>query len=424
LTPEAFNALLKTLEEPPAHVIFILATTEAHKVPATIVSRCQRFDFHRIPLAAILERLKEIAAAEGITIEPAAMEYLARVATGAMRDAISLLDQLSSYGAEGITLEFARQVLGGASSQAVVAMAGALVQGDAPAGLKLINQVAGDGVDLRQFTRDLIEYLRGLMLIKTGTGHLLNVPADTLNEMAAQAAGIKADALIRAIRLLSQADQSLRGAAIPQLPLELAYLEIVLPDGSAPAPRPAASAPAEGSGVTRPPLSATRTTPPLVRINNGSEWHEATTAPVTTGNAGATAPTPAGTAGGWQLETVRAEWPKVLEILHQGNRSLEVLLKDYGQIVAFERGAIILAFPRAPFRDRVEDPRHKEIIGKAVEKVYGRGITVRAVLLAQGDTGPRPVADVRAEKIRQAEEDPTVKAALRIFPGAEIADVD
>ncbi|MDX1521156.1 MAG: DNA polymerase III subunit gamma/tau, partial [Anaerolineae bacterium] len=160
LSNSAFNALLKTLEEPPEHVIFVLATTEPEKIPATITSRCQRFDFKRIRLDAISKHLEHIAQHEGVEAEAAALDFIARQSGGSMRDAISLLDQLIAYGSGSITLELVQTVLGSVTSQSVISLTDAIIDQDVAAGLDVINQVVGDGVDPRQMAREVVEYLR------------------------------------------------------------------------------------------------------------------------------------------------------------------------------------------------------------------------------------------------------------------------
>ena len=164
LTDAAFNALLKTLEEPPPHVVFILATTDAHKVPATIVSRCQRFDFRRIPLAAAVSPpAASSATARASRAEPAALELIARTATGSLRDAINLLDQLAtSYGNE-LTVEHVRAGLGLIGDERAGQLARWRSQGDLAGGLTLIASVRDDGLDLRQFQRELVDELRDLL---------------------------------------------------------------------------------------------------------------------------------------------------------------------------------------------------------------------------------------------------------------------
>src|SRR3990172_1189881 len=153
LTEPAFNALLKTLEEPPAHVIFVLATTEAHKVPATVVSRCQRFDFRRIPLTAIVERLQYIAREEQIDCPREALELIARAATGALRDAINLLDQLADSYGKSLTLAQGREGLGLVEDPRSAELCAHALHGELAQGLAVISSVRDDGLDLRQFQR-------------------------------------------------------------------------------------------------------------------------------------------------------------------------------------------------------------------------------------------------------------------------------
>jgi len=237
LSNSAFNALLKTLEEPPSHVIFVLATTEPEKIPDTITSRCQRFDFKRISIEQVAARLAFILGEEGLSAEPSALEYMARQGSGSMRDAISLLDQLTAYGGEVITLAKVREVLGAVASQTVIELIEALIAQNVAAGLDLINQVISQGVDPRQFGREIVEYLRAIMLVKLG-GNIssLNYPNDVAQVMTAQAGKAEASRLILATKLFNEAVLDLKSGllAIPHLPLELALIETL----SQPAPKP------------------------------------------------------------------------------------------------------------------------------------------------------------------------------------------
>src|SRR4051794_5174420 len=160
LSTAAFNALLKTLEEPPGHALFVLATTESHKVPATILSRCQRFTFNRHTVGATAEHIHRIAQTEQIALEPGVAEAIARAATGSMRDALSVLDQLMSYGSGTIRLEQVRGLIGATEAQEVTALVDALIGGDLTGALRAVAAVARQGADLRQFARDLVELLR------------------------------------------------------------------------------------------------------------------------------------------------------------------------------------------------------------------------------------------------------------------------
>jgi DNA polymerase-3 subunit gamma/tau len=224
LSTSAFNALLKTLEEPPAHVIFILATTEVHKIPATVLSRCQRHEFRRIPVMEIVGYLKVICAEEKISADEEALILIARQATGAMRDAISLLDQLASTG-EKITLDLTQQVLGTATNRMVIDLYSALQQKDTAAGLTTIHQALDSGSDPRQFARQIVEYLRQLLLIKMGNDAQVDATKEIKELMKNQASMQETATLLEWIRLFNQAISDTRTSWQPSLALEVALVQ-------------------------------------------------------------------------------------------------------------------------------------------------------------------------------------------------------
>lgn len=229
LSTSAFNALLKTLEEPPPHTRFILATTEPHKIPATVLSRCQRFDFRRIPAREIADHLQEIVEAEHFQAEEEALLAIAHSSQGCMRDAISLLDQMLSYGAEVVTLGQVQQVLGAVSLQLVVQFVDSFAQKDVAGGLKQIQQMVVEGSSLLEFTHQVIEHLRGVMVVQmTGDAGLLNDrPAETVAQMQRQAQQVSLPQILAAIKRFSEAATELKGGYQPQLPLELALVEAI-----------------------------------------------------------------------------------------------------------------------------------------------------------------------------------------------------
>ena len=195
LTPEASNALLKTLEEPPEHAVFVLATTEIHRVLPTILSRCQRFDFRRIPVRALVGRLQEIAAAEKVSAEAEALNILARMAGGSARDAVSLFDQAVIYAAGDVTAAKVREMLGLAHTAVVAEFVDTLARRDTKEGLRVLAQAADQGLEMRQFARETIRYLRGTLLHKSG------MEAAELLEMSEEEAtlmdGLAADLALR-----------------------------------------------------------------------------------------------------------------------------------------------------------------------------------------------------------------------------------
>lgn len=240
LTREAFNALLKTLEEPPGHAIFILATTELHKVPQTIISRCQHFDFHKISLNKLVARLKFIADHEGVKIEKSALELIALNGDGVARDAESLLGQVMAMEDKEITLAEAQTILGATDISSVIAMIGLLAQKNLKDSLEFINKLVEDGFDLSQFIKSLINYARKMMILAVSVGaptapganqekmRELIAPELTdeqFNVILEQGRKFSGADFIKLLRLLIRAENETKSAILPQLPLELAAVE-------------------------------------------------------------------------------------------------------------------------------------------------------------------------------------------------------
>ena len=255
---------LKTLEEPPEHAVFVLATTEIHRVLPTILSRCQRFDFRRIPVRALVGRLQEIAAAEKVSAEAEALNILARMAGGSARDAVSLFDQATIYTAGDVTAAQVREMLGLAHTAVVAEFVDTLARRDTKEGLRVLAQAADQGLEMRQFARETIRYLRGTLLHKSGmeAAELLEMSEEEATLMDGLAGRISLSEIVQAIRLFSEAEQSLRLGVFPQLPIELALVEFCTNAGTqgtaaAPAPvaRQAATAPRQVAARAAPPPS-------------------------------------------------------------------------------------------------------------------------------------------------------------------------
>src|SRR3982074_3582711 len=243
LTPQAWDAFLKTLEEPPPHAIFVLATTEAHKVPATIVSRCQRFDFRRIPFQATRELLARVATAEGVTIEPAVLERISLVARGGLRDAISLLDQLASFAGGDIDMTVARAALSLPSIEAVRGVIDGMTRRDPSTVMTVLSDATEGGADLRLFAEELVVHLRALLLLRSGADARLTdeLPEDEVAWLRERAPAWSVGALMRLVQTLSESLARTRDAAQFQVQLEVALLtacdvETLAPARIAPAP--------------------------------------------------------------------------------------------------------------------------------------------------------------------------------------------
>ena len=388
LTEPAFNALLKTLEEPPPHVIFALVTTDPHKIPATIASRCQRFDFRRIPLQSIMDRLGYVAEQEEIAAEPEALELIARQGTGAMRDAISLLDQLTSYG-DRVTLDQVQMVLGTVAGEAAAQLAADLSQGDVASGLDRINRTVGDGADPRQFGREVVEYLRDVLLINQGTGvRLLNATAEQAAEMEVLAQRMPTEQLLRAIRLFNDAVTDVKSGLqmIPQLPLELALVESITGAAGteatsqtknelqqAPARTPVAS-PAtpkvEGHRVAESPAAEPAPAPaPAQPVTSTSKAE-----PVAQGSSDSRPLT---------LEAVQRSWDQVLVAVRQRNPTAEGALRSGCTPVEVTGNQVVVTFPYSFLRDKLGDPQRKVEIQDALSEVVGGSCHVKLVLASE-----------------------------------------
>jgi len=231
LTQAAWNAFLKTLEEPPPHVVFVLATTEAHKVPATIVDRCHRFDFQRPTLEQIAGVLRRVSAEEGIEAPDSAIGMLSRAATGSFRDALGTLEQLVTYGGKQIKLDDVLEILGVADAELVLQTADALVEHDPKGALLAVERLAGSGRDITQFMRDLAAHLRHLYVVQTlgSVPDSFSVTAEHTDKLAAQASSLAQGEVLRAIELLAAGLSAVKDGSDPRIQLELALLKAVQP---------------------------------------------------------------------------------------------------------------------------------------------------------------------------------------------------
>lgn len=229
LTTEAFNALLKTLEEPPKHLIFILATTEPQKLPQTILSRCQRFDFKRITTKDIVENMRNICNNLKIDIEEDVFRLIARNTDGAMRDALSLLEQCISIGGEKITYKDAIEILGIVDSQTIFDIVDSIIDKNIEKALELINQVIENGKDIQQFIKDLIYHYRNLMIIKTtkNPGELIEVEETLLNKYIQQSNKVDLNFIIKSLDILTTSDEKAKWSTQPRIILEMAAIQLI-----------------------------------------------------------------------------------------------------------------------------------------------------------------------------------------------------
>ncbi len=374
LSTAAFNALLKTLEEPPAHAIFILATTEVHKVPATVISRCQRHEFRRLPLATITEYLGRRLAAEGRRVEPAVLEAIGRHSTGSLRDAISLLDQLTSL-EEPLTLREVQVVLGTAADAAVAEVVAAWADREAGRGLRAIDQAVDNGTDPRPFARQVVEWLRGVLLAKLGSPEWIEAPDEVRREMGALAQKVPLAGLIAAMRSFSRAAGESRGSWQPALALELAFLES-LEGLSRPAAGDAAPGPAIPSAGTKiPPGPA-----PIVDRAGPPEAFDAAAEGSRVSQARRPSADVDGPAAAPAFQDILSRWQEILKAAYLADPKTQALLNS-SRPLGVEAGALVLGFQSDLLREKMEKGHNLTRVQEALEQVFGRPIRVRCMLI-------------------------------------------
>lgn len=432
LSNAAFNALLKTLEEPPTHAIFVLATTEPHKVLPTVLSRCQRFDFHRIPVAKIVDRLKRLAEQEHIQANREALTVIARQATGSMRDAESLLDQLASYGDEGITAAEVRAALGIGADETVMQIAGSLAGGEVAEGLAAINAAVDKGADPRQFARQMVEHLRTLLLLRLESEIVPpHVSDDMRPRLEEQARAFSRRELTRAVRLFNGAAAESKGGWQPQLPLEMAFVEAMLPP-QVPA-RPDSPSGSEARTASRSPSSEkpsrrAPSRPASERTESGSSTPSTPSPQPRDDKIRESAPayTDAGSDGGLTLRMVQDRWSEVLNVLRPRDLSLEALMRSC-EPVGVEQDEIVLGFSHKFHRSKVEEDDKKRALEDVLSELFGRPLRVRCLLAdsrqAASEQQPSGEEGDKVEKARSREEliaeDPVVRTAVEDL-GAQI----
>jgi DNA polymerase-3 subunit gamma/tau len=405
LSNAAWNAFLKTLEEPPAHVVFVLATTEAHKVPATIVDRCHRFDFRRPSLEHIAEVLSRVSAQEGIQVPEPAIGMISRAATGSFRDALGTLEQLVTYGGTEVKLDDVLEILGVADAELILETAESLVEHDPKGALLAVERLAASGRDVTQFMKDLAAHLRHLFVVQTlgEVPDTFAVTAEHTERLSAQAGRLAQGEVLRAIDLLAAGLSAVKDGSDPRIQLELALLKAVQPqsdlsiqallfrieqlerklgaelrtDDEVPAP----SAPRAREGGAAP-------------VNSPAAPMSTTSAPATmsapaTASAAAVAtepeeepePEPVQVAvqaadADLDLDRLRSVWPAVVDEVCKGNQMVGAFLQE-ARPARLEGGRLLVCFaPGAGFsKKKVESNR--QLVQGAVKTLTGAGLDIR-----------------------------------------------
>ncbi|MDZ7844188.1 MAG: DNA polymerase III subunit gamma/tau [Anaerolineales bacterium] len=355
LSTAAFNALLKTLEEPPAHAIFVLATTEVHKIPATVLSRCQRHEFRRIPVQDIIGQLKHLAAEENLEVEDAALGLIARQATGSMRDAISILDQLASLD-EKITLDLVHRVLGTSANQAVLDLVEALLDGEAGGGLSVLQETLEKGSDPDQFGRQVVSYLRSLLLVKMGNRDQVDLPGDVWTAVERHIQQLNTGQLLKLIKIFNEAVGYKRSSWLPMLPLEIAFVEAL---GYIPGLHLAGPAAEEK-------LSPAEPNP------QGAAPSRSETRSPSAGPGGEKQPE------GGQVNILQI-WDQICKLVRSANPTTQALLNTCRPL-GIKDGTLILSFRSDINKEKMEKEDHLQVCRSVINEVLGDNLSIQCVL--------------------------------------------
>ncbi len=404
LTKEAFNALLKTLEEPPKHAVFVLATTELHKVPATILSRAQLFDFKKAKIDEVMSLLESVAKKENIKIEKEALQLVARLAYGAYRDALTLLDQVASIQTDkAITFTQVQQVLGQATEQSVWDLVEALAKKDRNEALKIVNDVCADGKDLANFIGEVIELFRKIILAQAGLYEHFEVSAEEKIKIDKYSHVFSSQELVLVIQKLSAVIGQVKSSVLGQLPLEMVVFELTQ-NGSDPVatkveiekpkvvvekPKPVEEKKPEVKSENEP-----KTEPKIVvesvaieieeddKVDENEESEEVSIAP-----------NPAEEAKIVLNSDLGKAWPQVVRIIKAHNNAIAAMLKD--TVIKNETTEAVLLGVKFKFQaDQLCHVKNRPLIEAAIKEVSGK--TLR--LDCEVDTGMKITKPIEPEE--------------------------
>jgi DNA polymerase-3 subunit gamma/tau len=454
LTTEGANALLKTLEEPPAHAVLVLVTTEPHRLPPTILSRCQRFDFRRVSQKEIIARLRHIAETEGFRVEEPALALIADAADGSVRDAESILDQLASFAEGPITGDDVVSVLGILAEDIALRLADAILRRDVPACVDLVDHVISEGKDVRQVLRTLLDHFRDLLVLQSGARtDVLDTTEQRLAALRAQAERAAVGDVLQALKVLAATEAEARWSPQPRLLLEIGLIRLCRPEmdatleglrarlagleqrlggdaggGAAASPQPAEPRPVQD----RPPAPA-QPTPPAPAPAPSRPQPRPGTRPPSKGPMNATTPPavmavvetpvdlehrpPLQTAPHVALEDVRRSWARILEEVKHSKMFCHALLIE-GIPLQVDAGTLVIGL-RTGYNFHAENlhrPENRSIVEGAIERVLQQRLRLQCTIL-DGDTGYQASGPSVS-----AATDPVIAKAMELF-GAEVVEI-
>ncbi len=411
LTIEAFNALLKTLEEPPGHVIFILATTEPHKIPDTILSRCQRFDFRMLTRKEIIDRLRRLAEADDVVVEDEALSMIAESADGGMRDAESILDQILSFGGGEVRTEEVIKLLGLGASHLLDQLVGNILQNDSSESLKTLNELAEHGADLSQCLKKLISYFRDLMVYKVNPD-LIDAPETKLQQLAKHSEAASIDKFMKIARIFAQTESDIKQLGYERLNLELSLVKLSrLKDGSIPLDEVLGkleeieSKFASGSVTS---VSAVAESGPIYRIAAASIEEEAAEEQVENADE--------------ESDPLRAMWLKLLDAVKEKESPMHhAFLKEASPISISDDCLTIDFLPKFNWhREQVQEPETRKAVETQLSELMGKPMRLKV------NDGNSPDSDKETEQESptsqrdmrlDAQQDESVRLVLDVFDG-------
>ena len=416
LSNSAFNALLKTLEEPPAHAVFIFATTEVHKIPPTITSRCQHFNFRRIPRREIIARLQEVVTHVGVMINERSLGAMARASEGSMRDALSLLDQAVAFGGQSIAEHDVDEMLGAVPDELVGRIVQTVVTQDPAAAVTLVGEVVDHGYDLRVYCGAVVERMRHLMIAAVVPGFeqaqgLMDLPDEDVKHLLTEAKSFSVEQVQETFHLFAQAEDRLRSTAHPRFIFEVAAVR-------------AARLRQSGAQVLPQAETGRRPSPPAQKPPTSN----AVSAPRAARPAAEAKPAPQpGPASPGSPPAIREEdWQRVVDSVIQNSPNIGTFL-EMGTLVKIEGNQVIVGFPKtaAVACSRIQKEETRALIAKVCQTVTGASIHLRVVELT-GEPGDgltiRQMRNKRREQddealLAQARANPMVKHAMELFGG-------
>lgn len=415
LTNEAFNALLKTLEEPPKHLLFLLATTEPERLPHTILSRCQRFDFKRLKSKEIIDNMVNIADSMGLNIESKVFDLIAKNSDGAMRDALSLLDQCISYNDKEISYEDAIKILGIADNSLLLNMCNSIINKDMESSIKMVNHIIQEGKDISQFLKDTIHHYRNLMIVKTSNNPDELIDWGEIVEYQEQSRNISLPLILKSLNILTDAENSMKWSTQPRIILEMAIIRLVnlteelsleervkrLEEGVPLKPATISKQKEETSKEFKPKRESTASEDLRKEVKKPSDNDDSTKVIGEELN----------------FDNVKKTWPKVMQLVKSRKINIYALAME-GELEKIEHNRITLSYKDGFefHKDAVSSPQNKSFLEGLLTEFYGQQIELMVIMKSCLSS---QVSEVKKSKDNNED---SIKEVLNFF-GEDIVEI-